>query len=93
MSQAGMEPNTTMLMAFVDSIVYFFGAMIPVFMVERVGRRNIMLWDLALQVITLVCAGDCQKANTDGIKAAGSAAVAFAMIYNFSFGASWLNMS
>lgn len=54
-----MEPNTAMLMAGVDSIVYFFGAMIPVFMVEKVDRRKIMLWGLVLQFITLACVGGC----------------------------------
>lgn len=89
-----MDYSTAMLMAGIDSIVYFIGALVPVFIVERVGRRKIMLWGLLFQAITLACVGGCQKANTDyGTKAAGNGAVAFTMLYNFMFGASWLGMA
>jgi MFS family permease len=81
-------------MAGVDSIVYFIGAMLPVYIVDRVGRRKIMLWGLFAQTITLVCVAGCQKANTDRpSSAAANGAVAFTMLYNFVFGASWLGMS
>jgi MFS family permease len=94
MTQAGMDSSTAMLMAGVDSIVYFIGALLPVFLVERVGRRKIMLWGLITQAVTLACIGGCQKANTDNRSdAAANGAVAFTMLYNFVFGASWLGMS
>ncbi|GAA5798683.1 hypothetical protein HPULCUR_004088 [Helicostylum pulchrum] len=94
MLQAGMDYPTAMLMAGIDSIVYFVGALVPIFIVERVGRRKIMLWGLLFQAITLACVGGCQKANTDfGTAAAGNGAVAFTMLYNFMFGASWLGMA
>jgi MFS family permease len=83
-----------MLMASIDSIVYFTGAMIPVFAVDRIGRRKIMLWGLVAQAITLACIAGCQKANTDfQVSSAANGAVAFTMLYNFVFGASWLGMS
>lgn len=94
MTQAGFDTTMAMLMAGVDSIVYFIGAMLPVYIVERVGRRKIMLWGLLAQTITLVCVAGCQKANTDRhSSAAANGAVAFTMLYNFVFGASWLGMS
>ncbi len=55
MLQAGMSSEMAMLMASIDSIVYFTGAMIPVFAVDRIGRRKIMLWGLVAQAITLAC--------------------------------------
>ncbi|CAO0803511.1 unnamed protein product [Mucor circinelloides] len=94
MLQAGMDTDMAMLMAAVDSIVYFIGAMLPVVLVEKVGRRKIMLWGLIAQAVTLCCIGGCQKANTDRqTTAAANGAVAFTMLYNFVFGASWLGMS
>ncbi|KAI7906372.1 general substrate transporter [Cokeromyces recurvatus] len=94
MLQAGMNYTMAMLMAAVDSVIYFIGAMVPVYLVERIGRRKIMLWGLLAQTITLVCIAGCQKANTDRhTTAAANGAVAFTMLYNFVFGASWLSMS
>lgn len=94
MLQAGMDADMAMLMAAVDSIVYFIGAMLPVVLVERVGRRKIMLWGLVTQAVTLCCIGGCQKANTDRqTESAANGAVVFTMLYNFVFGASWLGMS
>ncbi|KAG0175043.1 hypothetical protein DFQ28_002323 [Apophysomyces sp. BC1034] len=91
--QANMEQSTAMLMAGVDSIVYLLGSLLPVFFVERVGRRKIMLWGLVGQAITLVCIGGCQKAGLDGYAAGSKGAAAFTMLYNFVFGASWLGMA
>lgn len=89
-----MTHEMAMLMASVDSIVYFIGAMVPVFTVDRFGRRKIMLWGLVAQAITLACIAGCQKANTDfQTSTAANGAVAFTMLYNFVFGASWLGMS
>lgn len=94
MLQAGMSHQMAMLMASIDSIVYFIGAMVPVFIVDRFGRRKIMLWGLLAQAITLACIAGCQKANTDfQTSTAANGAVAFTMLYNFVFGASWLGMS
>ncbi|KAI8381271.1 general substrate transporter [Radiomyces spectabilis] len=93
MAQAGMDRATSMLMAGVDSIVYGLGSLLPIVLVERIGRRKIMIWGLVLQTITLVCIGGCQKAQIDGFTGAGSGAVAFTMLYNFVFGASWLGMA
>ncbi|KAI9473461.1 MAG: general substrate transporter [Benjaminiella poitrasii] len=94
MLQAGMNHTMAMLMAAIDSIVYFIGALLPVVLVERIGRRKIMLWGLIAQTITLICIGGCQKANAErNTSAAANGAVAFTMLYNFVFGASWLGMS
>jgi MFS family permease len=94
MLQAGMNQTMAMLMASIDSIVYIIGAMLPVIIVERVGRRKIGLWGLVAQAITLFCIGGSQKAYTDGYgKNASNAAIAFTMLFNFVFGASWLGLS
>ncbi|KAG0165929.1 hypothetical protein DFQ28_006538 [Apophysomyces sp. BC1034] len=94
MEQAGMRGWMKMLMAGVDSIVYLLGSFLPIYFVEKVGRRKIMLWGLVFQVITLVLIGGCQKASQDNPGGSGgNGAVAFTMLYNFVFGASWLGMA
>ncbi|KAI8375415.1 general substrate transporter [Choanephora cucurbitarum] len=94
MIQAGMTYSMAMLMAGIDAIVYFIGACLPIFIVERVGRRKIMLWGLIAQAVTLVWIGGAQKANTDNPSpSAANAAVAGTILYNFVFGCSWLGMS
>jgi hypothetical protein len=88
-----------MMFGGVDTIVYFIGSLFPVFFVERVGRRAIMLWGLVGQAVTLVCLAGCQKAGLDyksgAISTPGgdAGAAAFTMLYNFTFGASWLGMA
>ncbi|KAF7729905.1 hypothetical protein EC973_003639 [Apophysomyces ossiformis] len=91
--QANMDQAMAMLMAGVDSIVYLLGSLLPIYFVERVGRRKIMLWGLVGQTITLVCIGGCQKAGYDGYPYGSKGAAAFTMLYNFVFGASWLGMA
>lgn len=89
-----------MMFAGVDSIVYLIGSLLPIFLVERFGRRKIMLWGLVAQAATLACIGGCQKAFNDyqagifpGGAGGGKAAGAFTMLFNFAFGASWLGMA
>lgn len=88
-----------MMLAGIDSIVYFIGSLLPIYLTERMGRRKIMLWGLVGQMITLVCIGGCQKAGIDYNQgtwtAAGGSqgAVVMTMMYNFVFGASWLGMA
>ncbi|KAF7722708.1 hypothetical protein EC973_002834 [Apophysomyces ossiformis] len=99
MEQAGMTGWMPMLMAGIDSIVYLIGSILPIYLVEKVGRRKIMLWGLVFQVVTLVLIAGCQKAGNNHKEVygtsgdAGNGAVAFTMLYNFVFGASWLGMA
>jgi hypothetical protein len=68
--------------------------MLPVFIVERFGRRKVLLWGLSAQAITLACIGGLQKPNTDyNTRASANASAAFTMLYYFVFGTSWLGMS
>lgn len=88
-----------MMFGGVDTVVYFIGSLLPIFFVERIGRRPIMLWGLVGQAVTLICLAGCQKAGTDYkdgvLSTAGGdgGAAAFTMLYNFVFGASWLGMA
>ncbi|SAM02657.1 hypothetical protein [Absidia glauca] len=97
--QAGFSTPMAMMFGGVDTVVYFIGSLLPIFFVERIGRRPIMLWGLVGQAVTLICLAGCQKAGTDykngviSTPGGDGGAAAFTMLYNFVFGASWLGMA
>lgn len=88
-----------MMFGGVDTVVYGIGSVLPIFFVERFGRRPIMLWGLVGQAVTLIALGGCQKAGLDykdgifGTPGGKEGAATFTMLYNFVFGASWLSMA
>ncbi|CAO3645067.1 unnamed protein product [Cunninghamella echinulata] len=96
---AGFSTPMAMMFGGVDTVVYGIGSILPIFFVERIGRRPIMLWGLVFQAITLICLAGCQKAGQDydkgiiGLSGGKEGAAAFTMLYNFVFGASWLSMA
>lgn len=93
--QAGMTTEKAMLMAGVDSIIYFLGAVTPIFTIERLGRRWLMYAGLIGQAVTLLIVGGAQYiVERDGDNPqASSAVIAFVMLYNFVFGAAWLGLA
>ncbi|ORZ23566.1 general substrate transporter [Absidia repens] len=98
-TNAGFSQQMAMMFGGIDTVVYFLGTLLPIFFVERFGRRAIMLWGLVGQAVTLICLAGCQKAGTDykngviSTPGGDSGAAAFTMLYNFVFGASWLGMA
>lgn len=92
--QAGMSTEKAMLMAGVDSIIYFIGAVTPIYTIERLGRRWLMYAGLIGQATTLLIVGGAQYVvQTTGNPQASSAVIAFVMLYNFVFGAAWLGLA
>jgi sugar porter (SP) family MFS transporter len=92
--QAGMTTEKAMLMAGVDSIIYFLGAVTPIYTIERLGRRWLMYAGLIGQAVTLLIVGGAQYVvQTTGNPQASSAVIAFVMLYNFVFGAAWLGLA
>lgn len=97
--EAGMTTDKAMLMAGVDSIIYFIGAVTPIFTIERLGRRWLMYAGLIGQAITLLIVGGGQYLVQTSTDAGGSnptasnVVIAFVMLYNFVFGAAWLGLA
>ncbi|KAG1152049.1 hypothetical protein G6F37_003571 [Rhizopus arrhizus] len=95
--QAGMTTEKAMLMAGVDSIIYFIGAITPIYTIERLGRRWLMYAGLIGQAITLLIVGGCeyiiQRDEPVLNQPASNACIAFVMLYNFVFGAAWLGLA
>ncbi|ORE08852.1 general substrate transporter [Rhizopus microsporus var. microsporus] len=98
--QAGMSTEKAMLMAGVDSFVYFAGAVTPIFTIERLGRRWLMYAGLIGQAITLLIVGGGEyivqrdQALYGTLNGpASKAVIAFVMLYTFVFGAAWLGLA
>ncbi|EIE77593.1 hypothetical protein G6F46_007645 [Rhizopus delemar] len=95
--QAGMTTEKAMLMAGVDSIIYFIGAVTPIYTIERLGRRWLMYAGLIGQAITLLIVGGCeyiiQRDEPALNQTASNTCIAFVMLYNFVFGAAWLGLA
>ncbi|KAI7871516.1 general substrate transporter [Spinellus fusiger] len=91
--QAGMTTEMAMLMAGVDSIIYFIGALTAIYTIDRLGRRWLMYWGLVGQAVTLFVVGGCQYAVENGNTSASPGVIVFIMLYNFVFGAAWLGLA
>ncbi|ORZ19864.1 general substrate transporter [Absidia repens] len=90
---AGMSQSMAMMMAGVDSIVYFLGAVTPIYTVERWGRRKLMYAGLIMQLLTLLLTGVCQWGVENGHPNASPGVIVGVFLYNFAFGAAWLGLA
>jgi MFS family permease len=90
---AGMSQDRAMMMAGVDSIVYFLGAVTPIYTIERWGRRKLMYLGLISQMVTLIIVGVCQWQVQNGNDGASIGVIVGVFLYNFAFGAAWLGLA
>ncbi|ORX43172.1 general substrate transporter [Hesseltinella vesiculosa] len=90
---AGMTQSMAMMMAGVDSIVYFIGSVTTIYTVERFGRRFLMYAGLIGQMVTLLITGISQWAFTQGHHGASAGVIVGVFLYNFAFGAAWLGLA
>ena len=91
--QAGMSHAMAMLMAGVDSIFYFLGALTPIYTIDRYGRRFLMYAGLIGQAVTLIIVGGAQYCVEAGMGQASPAVIVFVIVYNAIFGAAWLGLA
>ncbi|KAI5202963.1 putative Myo-inositol transporter 1 [Aureobasidium subglaciale] len=90
----GLSHNLSLLIGGFVQTMFFFGSLIPTFLLDRMGRRRPMMWgSLGLAISMMLIAvllsftearGYSEKLN----KATSSASVAFFFTYMFIFGAS-----
>lgn len=88
----GMGAFLSRLLAALNGTEYFLASWPAVFLVERVGRRKLMLFGAAGQAITMAILA-AVNAHTDGNKGASIAAVVFLFVFNTVFAVGWLGMT
>ncbi|KAF7561967.1 hypothetical protein G7046_g2188 [Stylonectria norvegica] len=90
-AKLGMSPFTSRLLAALNGTEYFIASWPAVFLVERVGRRKLMLFGAAGQAVTMaILAGVNSKPD---IKACQIAAIVFLFVFNTFFAVGWLGMT
>ncbi|KAF8537071.1 putative MFS monosaccharide transporter [Trichophaea hybrida] len=88
---AGFSAQMANLIAGCNNITYCLSTLIPVFILDKYGRRKILYVGAVLQAIAMAAAGGLSKASEDGGRPAyGQGATACLFIFTFVFGASWL---
>ncbi|CAM1510154.1 Fc.00g004890.m01.CDS01 [Cosmosporella sp. VM-42] len=87
----GMSGTMARLLAALNGTEYFIASWPAVFLVERVGRRKLMLFGAAGQAITMaILAGVNSQPDN---KSCQIAAIAFLFIFNTFFAVGWLGMT
>lgn len=90
-SGLGMSDFMARLLAAINGTEYFIASWPAVFLVERVGRRKLMLFGAAGQAASMaVLAG--ANSNPDS-KGAQVVAIIFLFVFNTFFAVGWLGMS
>eukprot|EP01113_Clastostelium_recurvatum_P006022 TRINITY_DN12721_c0_g1_i1.p1 TRINITY_DN12721_c0_g1~~TRINITY_DN12721_c0_g1_i1.p1 ORF type:complete len:429 (-),score=66.28 TRINITY_DN12721_c0_g1_i1:29-1315(-) len=99
---AGYKGNVPTLLAGGDFIAYTFSLLLAVYLIDRVGRRKVMIWGAALMGITLSVAGVLdyfvlQYDIVDGphpdarlAQIYGTITAGFIYLYTCIFGSTWI---
>ncbi|KAJ5590572.1 sugar transporter STL1 [Penicillium hetheringtonii] len=87
----GMDAKLAAIVGGCGSICFWIGSILPIFFIERLGRRHVMLHGLFMTVIALagltVATAFAQYSAHQ--RAAGFGALACLLVYQFCYGASW----
>ncbi|PGH01140.1 hypothetical protein AJ79_08011 [Helicocarpus griseus UAMH5409] len=94
-SQIGLEGNNLpKLLAACNGTEYFMASFIPVWIIEKVGRRPLMLFGAAGMSISMaVLAGSNYRLEFLGDTKAGVAQAVFLFVFNTFFAIGWLGMT
>lgn len=88
MYEAVLGPgNETILFAGFTALVYFFGAIVASFLVDRVGRRPLFMYGSFFMTIWLVLMAVFNKVSLG--EASAILVITFTMVYVGTFGATW----
>lgn len=72
---------------------YFISACLALFIVDRVGRRNLMMWGAAGMAISLAIIGGCLSHTTPDNKTGAYVATVFIFVYDTCFAIGWLGVA
>lgn len=86
----GLDDVKSRIIAAGNGTEYFLASLIAIFLIDRVGRRPLMLFGAIGQTITMVLLAVLGKINTPGCQVA-SAVLLF--VFNSFFAIGWLGMT
>lgn len=86
----GMSPFMSRLLAALNGTEYFIASWPAVFLVERVGRRKLMLFGAAGQAVTMAILAGVNSQKDKPYQIAG---IVFLFVFNTFFAIGWLGMT
>ncbi|KAJ5322250.1 uncharacterized protein N7506_011380 [Penicillium brevicompactum] len=87
----GMDGLTSRILAACNGTEYFLASLIPIFIIEKVGRRLLMLIGAAGMSISMAVLAI--TTSFEGNSQAGIAAAVFLFVFNTFFALGWLGMT
>ncbi|KAI9171860.1 MFS monosaccharide transporter [Paramyrothecium foliicola] len=88
--ELGMSPFLARLLAALNGTEYFIASWPALFLVERVGRRKLMLFGAVGQAATMAILAGVNSQEPMGFKIAG---IVFLFVFNTFFAIGWLGMT
>ena len=85
----GLSRDISLLLGGFNGIEYFLASMIPVFIIDRVGRRPLMMFSAAGQTACMIV---LTVTVQNGGKSAGKGAASMLFLFNTFFAVGWLAM-
>lgn len=89
-NEIGLTPFISRILAACNGTEYFLASWIPVFIIEKVGRRKLMLVGAAGMAISMIILAIMTKI---GGSACGIVAATFLFVFNTFFAIGWLGMT
>lgn len=81
-TSVGMSHNLSLLLAGFNGIAYWISSLVPIWVIDKLGRRKLMLFAAAGQC---ACMGILAGTVSNGGKAAGIVAIIMLFLFNFFF--------
>lgn len=89
----GFDAELSRLMTGCLGTEFFLAALVALVVVDRLGRRLLMLWGAMGMGISLLIIGTCLSQATDTYKAPAYVATVFIFVYNTCFAIGWLGVT
>lgn len=93
LSQIGLDAKMSRIISGVNGTCYFLTSLIAILIIERLGRRPLMLWAAAAQAGTMAVLAGLYKINQQGNSAAQVVSVLCLFLFNTWFSIGWLGMT
>ncbi|KAI5462841.1 general substrate transporter [Mariannaea sp. PMI_226] len=81
-TSVGLSPNLSLLLAGFNGVAYFLSSLIPIWIIDRLGRRKLMMFAAAGQC---ACMAILAGTVSDGGAPAGIVATVMLFLFNFFF--------
>lgn len=89
----GMSPFDSRILAACNGTEYFLASLIPIFIIEKVGRRPLFLFGTVGQFLTMLFLFVSMELSEQGHKGAAIGAAVLLFVFNTFFGVSLLSLT